>query len=309
MPLTVGLVIPTLNAGSRWVDCLAAIKTQSLFPRRLLNVDSASSDGTTSLARAAGFEVLDIARSEFSHGGTRQLAAEHLSDCDVIVFQTQDAILASRESLAELVRCFEDPRVAVAYGRQRPHVGASAIEAHAREFTYDGFSRRKDLEAAKDLGARVFFCSNSFAAYRRTVLMELGGFDRNLILGEDMEFAARAISAGYSNMYCAAATVRHSHDYSARQTMSRYFDIGVFDHEHPWMSEKFGSHRGQGLRFVASEIQYLTRRAPLQIPRSILLSASKIVGYRLGRLEHLLPLAFKRRISMQTAYWRQAKAD
>jgi rhamnosyltransferase len=300
----VGLVIPTLNAGDRWIECLASVRAQSLTPQRLLVVDSASTDQSVVLAKEAGFEIVRIDRSEFNHGGTRQWAVEYLSDCEMVIFLTQDAILASTESVSEIVRCFDDPSVAVAYGRQLPHRGARQIESHARVFNYGPRTVKKDTAAAKQLRTKVFFCSNSFAAYSRLVLLDLGGFRRDLILGEDMEFAARAIKAGYSNVYCASAPVYHSHDYTLLQIVERYFDLGVFDERNPWMREEFGSHRAEGLRFIASELRYLGMNGPLEIPRALIQTAGKLVGYRLGRLERLLPTSLKRKLSMLPSYWR-----
>lgn len=299
----VGLVIPTLNAGKNWTASLAEVERQSLTPGRVLIIDSESTDRTVEIAESAGFEVKRIGRSQFNHGGTRQWAVEYLSDCEIILFLTQDAIPASSDAFAEIVGCFDDPEVAVAYGRQLPHSGATPMESHSREFNYGSVSVKKDAKAAASLGAKVFFCSNSFAAYRRSVLLALGGFRRDLILGEDMEFAARAIKAGYANMYCATARVFHSHDYSLRQVFRRYFDIGVFDEKNAWMHELFGSHGGEGARFVTSELRYVALRSPLEIPRSLLQTAAKFLGYRLGRIERLLPRIVKRKLSMLPGYW------
>jgi len=282
---------------------LAAINGQGLTPDRRLIIDSSSTDETKQLALAAGFEVVGISRSEFNHGGTRQWAAEYLSDCDIVVYLTQDAILAASDALAEIIRCFEDSEVALAYGRQLPHSNSTAIEAHARIFNYGARTLKKNAETARQFGSKVFFCSNSFAAYRRSTLLELGGFNRDLILGEDMEYAARAIAAGYTSVYCATATVFHSHDYTMRQIFTRYFDIGVFDGAHSWMRDRFGGHKGEGRRFVASELEYLRRHAPLQIPRALFQVAAKMGGYRVGRLERFLPKRVKRKISMFPAYW------
>jgi rhamnosyltransferase len=299
----VGLVIPTLNAGETWQSCLDAIEAQSLKPDRKLVVDSTSADSTAALARQAGFEVRCIARAEFNHGGTRQWAVEYLGDCDIIVFLTQDAILAGAASLAELVGCFDEPSIAVAYGRQLPHRSATPIEAHARIFNYPDRPLRKDISAAPQLGSKTFFCSNSFAAYRRATLVELGGFRRDLILAEDAEYAARAVLAGYANFYCATATAFHSHDYSMLEQLERYFDLGVFDVTNSWMHAEFGSHTGEGLRFIKSEFAYLARNAWWQIPRAVCQLAAKFVGYKLGRWERLLPRSVKRRISMMPRYW------
>jgi len=302
--IRVGVVIPTLNAGSNWSACLGAIATQSLSPHRRLVVDSSSSDETCALSRSAGFEVISIARAHFSHGGTRQWAAEYLADCDVIVFLTQDAILAVPNALSELVKCFEDPVVAVAYGRQLPHRLATPIEAHARLFNYGTITQKKDASAAQRLGSKAFFCSNSFAAYRRSTLIELGGFRKDLILEEDAEFAARAIQSGYANLYCATALVYHSHDYTMYQQFARYFDLGVFDANNNWMRKEFGSHGSEGLRFIRSEMAYLARHGMLQIPRALCQTATKLIGYRLGRWETFLPKRMKRRISTLPQYWR-----
>lgn len=301
--LSVGLIIPTLNAGQRFAQCLTAITTQSFQPSRLLVVDSDSNDGTAELAVIHGFEVIHIARSQFNHGATRQLAVEHLAECDILIFLTQDAILSSDDSLLCLIRAFRDESIAVAYGRQVPHIGATPIESHARIFSYGDTDLYKDLAYASIHGSNVFFCSNSFAAYRRSSLKQIGGFNPTLILGEDMEFAARAIRAGLTNYYCASATVRHSHDYTFSQTFRRYFDIGVFDAENAWMREEFGSHAGKGSRFVASEVSYLWRHAPVQLPRAFLQTCAKFIGYRLGRAYSVLPRRVVRHLSLQSHHW------
>ena len=51
-------------------------------------------------------EVHHLTKEEFDHGGTRARAAE-LSDSDVMVFMTQDAMPADRELLAELLKALD----------------------------------------------------------------------------------------------------------------------------------------------------------------------------------------------------------
>lgn len=302
--MSVGVVIPTLNAGKRWNECLQAIAAQTLNPDRRLVIDSASTDQTAVEAETAGFEVVRIERAQFNHGGTRQWAVEYLHDCEIIVFLTQDAVLAAPDALAEIVGGFADPAVALAYGRQLPHKAATPIEAHARLFNYGAATLKKDSGAAQRLGTKAFFCSNSFAAYRRATLLELGGFRRDLILAEDAEYAARAIKAGYANLYCASALAYHSHDYTASAQLARYFDLGVFDARNAWMREEFGSHGGEGRRFIHSEFRYLAQHSPWQIPRAWLQTGAKFLGYMLGRCERQLPVGVKRRLSMSATYWR-----
>jgi rhamnosyltransferase len=302
-PPAVGLMVPTRNAGKTWRAFLVSLEAQSLQPQRRLLIDSSSSDDTVLEAERSGFEIVRIDVTEFNHGGTRQRAVELLDDCDIIVFLTQDAILADPNSLGEIIAQFDDPRVAVAYGRQIPHQGAKPIEAHARIFNYGPQSTRKDMAAAVGLGVKVFFCSNSFAAYRRSLLLSLGGFRDDLILGEDMEYAARVVNAGYVNLYCSTAAVFHSHDYNLAQYLARYFDLGVFYTENSSLRRDFGSNSGEGARFVRSELAYLAHRSPSSIPLALTVTAAKLVGYQLGRMHRMLPNAIKRRLSQFGGYW------
>ena len=81
----------------------------------------------------------------------------------------------------------------------------------------------------------IAFISNSFAAYRVSVLKEVGGFPDDVIFGEDMFVATKMLKAGYKIAYAAGACVYHSHDYSLWQEMKRYFDMGVFHAREPWI--------------------------------------------------------------------------
>lgn len=118
----VGLIVPTLNVGALWPAWLQALAGQTRKPDYLLLIDSSSDDATAELARAAGFEVKTIARQDFNHGGTRQFGVDYLADAEILLFLTQDALLADAEALANLLAAFADPEVGVAYGRQLPHV-------------------------------------------------------------------------------------------------------------------------------------------------------------------------------------------
>jgi hypothetical protein len=191
MSHSVGVCIPTLNAARNAGPLLAALHEQTLQPRRLLVVDSSSTDGTTEAFRAAGAQVHVIARADFNHGATRQLGVERLDDCDIVVFLTQDALPADARAIERLVAAFDDPAVAAAYGRQLPHPGAGPIEAHARLFNYPATGRVKTIDDRHTLGIKTVFLSNSFAAYRRADLQAAGGFPGHLIMGEDTYVAAR----------------------------------------------------------------------------------------------------------------------
>jgi rhamnosyltransferase len=284
------LIVPTHHA-RRWIDeFINALSCQKVRPARLLVIDSQSRDGTPETFAASGAEVLAIPSAKFDHGGTRQLGFDLTHPAEIIVYLTQDAILADARALGNLLEAFADPAVGIAYGRQLPRRGAKSIEAHARLFNYGQTSLRKSLPDALMLGTKAPFCSNSFAAYRRSALTSIGGFPTRTIMGEDQYAAGTAILAGWTVAYVAEACVYHSHTYSTVQEFRRYFDMGVFHARNRFLIETFGHAGGEGMRYVRSEISYLSRHAPWLIPTALLKSAAKLIGYKLGLAEKRLPI-------------------
>lgn len=297
------VIVPTLNAAQDWPRFAPALLS-SIPADQVLVLDSSSNDGTAELARTAGFRVHTIARADFNHGSTRQLAAELLPDVDILLFLTQDAVLAGTNDVNRLLEVFADPGIAAAYGRQLPRPAAVPIEAHARLFNYTAQSSVRTLESRKQLGFKAIFISNSFAAYRRNALMAVGGFPREVIFGEDTITAAKLLLAGWKVAYVAEAQVYHSHTYTRSQDFKRYFDIGVLHSRESWLLEKFGGTGGEGGRFVRSELGYLWPAHKKYIPSALIRTALKLIGYKLGRNENKLSLGWKRKLSMHRGFWK-----
>ena len=281
-----GLIIPTLNAGAQFRTLLEQIAAQSL-PTRKLIVDSESTDDTARLAKKFGVEVLTIPRKTFNHGATRQLALETLPErapLDVIIFLTQDVLLHDNESLATLVKIFgEDKSVGLSYGRQLPHANATAEAKFLRAFNYPATSQLRSFDDRKIFGLKTAFASNSFAAYRISALMAVGGFP-NVPLSEDMFVAAKMLIGGWKIFYSADAQVYHSHNYTAAQEFRRYVEIGKFHAQQSWIRETFGSPEGAGKKFVLMKLAALAKKNPVDCLGAIFRDAAKFLGYRLGRL-------------------------
>lgn len=298
------LIVPTLNAGAGWPGWIEALRLQRTPPLRTLVIDSGSSDNTLGTARRAGLEVHSIAPQSFNHGGTRQLGVELLrNDCEIVIFLTQDAILADPDALGKLVGSFENPRVGACYGRQLPHDKTGPMGAHARFFNYGEDSVLKGRSDIPRLGFKSCFISNSFSAYRLSALDEIGGFPRDVILGEDACVAGRLILSDWLIQYAASAQVRHSHDYSVLEDFRRYFDTGVLHARESWLLASFGGASGEGLRFLRSELAYVRKFGFSHCLISLHHTLLKYLGYRLGRLEIYLPLALKKRMSMFRNFW------
>lgn len=303
--MKVAIIVPTYNAGNLWQDWLIKMKCQQVVaPDHVLIVDSSSKDETVLLSKQVGFRTHIIPKKDFNHGGTRQLAVSLLpEDTDVVVFLTQDALLATNDAIQKLVAVFDDPKVGCAYGRQLPHEDASVLAAHARLFNYGEQSYVRTSTDIPSYGIKTAFLSNSFAAYRVSALTEVGGFPNNLILAEDMIVAAKMLQSHYAVAYVAEACVYHSHNYSPWQEFKRYFDIGVLHAREAWLLAQLGRPTGEGKRFVMSEWRYVAKNAPWLWPLSVLNTAMKWLGYSLGKQEQRLSSSIKRHLSMVKGYW------
>lgn len=303
LSFSLSVIVPTRNPGDDWLKWLDAFGVA--YPQvPCVVVDSSSNDGTDFSSSDLVTKLVTIDAASFNHGDTRNWALQLLDkSSDVVVFMTQDALLANADSLRNLQKAFTNPSVGCAFGRQLPHLNATPLAAHARLFNYPETSRVVCLADKVQLGIKACFLSNSFAAYRVKDLLAVGGFPTNVILGEDMTVAAKMLMAGKRVAYVADASVHHSHNYSMLQEFRRYFDTGVFHARNPWLLQTFGSAGGEGMRFVRSELLYLWRYAPWWIPSAMVRTLAKLAGYRMGQFEALMPRCIKRWCSMHYRYW------
>lgn len=302
-PSRIAVIIPTYNAARYWPQLSKGIRAQSLKADRMIVIDSSSGDGTAELARQDGFEVVEIASSEFNHGGTRQMGADYAADASILIYLTQDSVPHGADAFANLVRAFSDSEVGAAYGRQLPRQNASPIEAHARLFSYAETSQVRSWESRKTMGFKSIFFSNAFGAYRREALMSVGGFSPDVIFGEDTLVVARMHRAGWKTAYVADATVRHSHAYTIAEEFRRYFDIGVLHSREGWLTEQFGSASGEGRRFVVSEWKYLLKHGPHHVPSAMARTLAKYAGYKVGRRESRIAPGLKYHLGLNRQFW------
>ncbi len=300
--IRVALIIPTRN-GERDLSRLFVSISGQTQSCDVFVVDSSSSDHTVDVALENGAVVQSIPVFEFNHGGTRRTMVYDHPGYDLYVFLTQDTYLADERALEHLVFSFSDVEVGAACGRQLPHLDATPIAKHARLFNYPVESRVKSMADALELGIKTPFISNSFAAYRREALLEVGGFPKHVILCEDMYVAARMLLRGWKVAYVGDACCHHSHNYTLIEEFRRYFDLGVFHTQEPWIRASFGGEDGEGQRYVKSELRFLGLKRSYLWPSSLLRNAGKLIGYKLGRQVVRLPLWLNRRLSMHGQFW------
>lgn len=300
------LCIPTLNPGKLAQKMVEALKAQTLQPDEILVIDSASTDGSIAIYNELGARIIAIERKDFDHGGTRNIAFER-SVADIYVFLTQDAIPADTNALKNLVNALQaNEQCGLVYGRQAPSPGAGVFARHARLYNYPA-GERVVLKSAADvprLGIKTAFCSDSFAAYRRSAMEQIGFFSSNTLFAEDSIAAAQLLQCGWQIGYVADAVVSHSHDYSLKQDFCRYFDVGAFHGMNGWYMAFLGKAEGEGMRFVRSEYEYLRKQGEVfATPKVVLRNAIRWLGYKIGRNYEHFPLRFKCAISTNKAFW------
>ena len=302
---TVDVIIPAYHPGKEFATLIKRLEKQSVPIHRIIVMNTEESMWNKEWEKLSDvMEIHHLAKSEFDHGGTRAQAAE-LSDADVMIFMTQDAMPADRELLAELLKALEqEENIAASYARQLPNAECSFVERYTRAFNYPDRSAVKTKKDMDQYGIKTFFCSNVCAAYKKDIYQKQGGFVRRTIFNEDMIYAGGLIQAGYGIAYAAEAKVIHSHNYNCMQQFHRNFDLGVSQAEHPEIFEGVPSE-GEGMRLVKKTLSHLVRSEKIWlIPGFVMQCAGKYAGYLAGKNFRRLPKKFVLWCTMSPNYWK-----
>ena len=302
------VIIPTYKPDNIFLELLDKLASQSVPIQRIIimNTEQKYFDrlvyGTSFSKQYKNVLVKHLSKREFDHGRTRN-SAVRLSDAEVFIMMTQDAVPADEFMVEELLQGLAQENVAVAYARQLAGDSSSEAEKFTRNFNYPDEKMIKTEADIERLGIKTFFCSNVCAAYRRDIFDALGGFIKHTIFNEDMIFAAKAVRAGYSIAYQPKAKVFHSHDYTNMEQFHRNFDLGVSQAEHP---EVFSGIRSEseGMKLVKMTIAHLKEKnMASQIPGVIVKSGFKYAGYLLGKNYKKLPKKMVVKCSSAKEYW------
>lgn len=304
----VDLIIPTFHPGKEFRCLLERLEKQEYPIRKILVMNTEEEFWDKSWEREFSLlEVHHLKQEAFDHGGTRNRAAS-LSDGDIMVFMTQDALPADRKLITKLIApLLENEKIGAAYARQLPNRKCNFLEQYTRSFNYPAESSVKTKKDLPVYGIKTYFCSNVCAAYSKKLYNELGGFVKRTIFNEDMIYAGTLIQHGYGIAYAAEARVIHSHNYSCMQQFHRNFDLGVSQAEHPEIFAGVSSE-GEGICLVKKTMAYLCKKGRFWlIPRLILQSGCKYAGYFMGKRYQKLPSKMILWCTMNKSYWKNQK--
>ena len=300
----VDVLIPVYEPDESFKKLLKRLSKQTVRPRKIiLMVTEGSRDVSPEDKDYPEIEIRKLRKADFDHAGTRNAAAA-LSDAEMILFMTQDAVPEDVHFIEEMLGGMaEDEKIAVSYARQLAKKDCRPIERLIRRFNYPEESRLKSAEDLDTLGIKTYFCSDVAAVYRREIFEELGGFEAPAVFNEDMVFAAKAVKAGYKVYYNAEARVVHSHNLKLMEQFRRNFDVGASQADHPEVFEEISSESEGGKLFKTVSKGLLKLGRWYLLPYFILQCGAKFIGFRLGKRYPKLKPGFVKRCSSNRAYW------
>ena len=305
--MKIDVIIPTYKPGKEFEKLIGRLQKQEYPIHKIIIINTRTDIFPEELNRSIyKIEITHIEPDQFDHGGTRNMGAG-MSDADIVVYMTQDAIPVDEKLIGTFAKIFEEnPDIGIAYGRQLPREECNIIERYTRRFNYPEKSLIKTKEDLPKLGIKTFFCSDVCAAYRRNYLLSAGGFENPTIFNEDMIFAGKRIYAGDKVAYVAEAKVIHSHNYTGRQQFHRNFDLAVSQAQHPEVFEGVPSE-GEGIRMVKATAKYLVRNGyPWKVFMLVYQSGCKYIGYFLGKRYEKLPMWLILKCTSSRKYWKNS---
>ncbi len=225
----VTIIIPTLNGGDVFAECLKKIRAQNFHGKiQLLVVDSGSTDDTLRYAEQAGAQVINIPPSDFHHARTRNFALSH-AFYEHVVFMVQDALPVSEKWLSGLKKAITSNPVEAVHVQQRPHDDADAYAGAEMELIAEAWgnqpriqnisSLQQFMELPYDEAYMTIRLDNVCAVYKTESLVKRPF--PNLEFAEDLAWGYDTILSGGSILYRPDISVKHSHNRPPEYRMKR----------------------------------------------------------------------------------------
>ena len=169
------------NEGARLIGCLQSLQGRV---RRLVYVDSGSTDGSVAAARALGADVVALdMRQNFTAARARNAGLAVLDAPEFVQFVDGDCEVRPDWLAAALAGFAAHPAAVVICGRRRERFPKASV-----------YNRLADVEWDTPVGqARA--CGGD-ALMRFVAVQAVGGYDASLIAGEEPELCLRLARAG-----------------------------------------------------------------------------------------------------------------
>jgi len=205
------IVVRAFNEEKHIGRLLSGIMHQSVDDIEIVLVDSGSSDATVAIASRYPVKIMHIHPEEFTFGRSLNRGIEQTTS-EFVVIASAHVYPVYPDWIEKLLEPFENPRVALVYGKQRGN--ESSCYSEQQQFA-------KLFPGENIAVQRHPFCNNANSAIRRS-LWQQNHYDEELTGLEDMAWANWALNQNHVISYAADAEVTHVHNETLHQIYNRY---------------------------------------------------------------------------------------
>ena len=201
----VSIVIPTFNSDKTLETCLQSIKSQTYPEIETIVVDSCSQDKTIQIAEKFNAKLLFL-RSErctARNSGAKQAKGS-------LVFFIDSDMELTPTVVEECVRLISDKN-------------ADAIIIPEESVAKGFLSECKRIEKEMRVGGEF---SEAPRFFMKKTFESVGGFDENLVIGEDFDLGSRVRTAGYRTERSQARIKHHEEEISMKKLVLKIYYYG-----------------------------------------------------------------------------------
>jgi rhamnosyltransferase len=205
------VVIRAFNESKHIGRLLKGIEQQTIKDVEVILVDSGSTDNTVEIAVSYGVRIVHIQPDEFTFGRSLNRGVEAATS-EFVVIVSAHCFPVYPDWLEQLLKPFDDPGIAISYGKQRG--------GKTNSYSEDQFFRKYFPDNSQPRQGHAY-SHNANAAIRKSV-WEQHPYDENLTGLEDLAWSSWAFQQGHRIAYIAEAEVVHLHDEQPAQVYNRH---------------------------------------------------------------------------------------
>lgn len=210
------IVIRAFNEEHHLGRLLEGISHQSVKDVQIVLVDSGSTDRTVDIAQSHGATIVHIKPQDFTFGRSLNLGI-NAAEAELVIIASAHIYPVYPDWIEEMLKPFDDPSVALVYGKQRGVPGSHFSERQIFNHWYGEVSIPSQEHP---------FCNNANSAIRKS-LWEQNQFNESLPGLEDLAWAKWALDKHYHIAYVAHAEIKHVHQESWQGIKKRYLREGM----------------------------------------------------------------------------------
>lgn len=219
MPL-VNIIVPVHNGAKTIGACIESLMAQEYPSDRysITVVENRSVDNTAEVV--SSYPVRLLRTTQRGPAAARNLGVQSV-ESEIVAFTDADCV-AEPTWLSRLVAPYANPQVGGVAGQivAYEHAGRTLVEIFS-----DKYSPLINFVNSEDQFLPNLYTAN--ASYRRHLLLDVGGFDPDMLTGEDVELSWRVqLQKGVRLVYASDAIIQHRHRADEKSLSRQYWHYG-----------------------------------------------------------------------------------